>query len=46
MDFYAPQVKWIKQQKNIEKKLFDELVTKATKEYGLQYIKTMYSDCS
>jgi len=42
MDFYAPQVKWIKQQKKIENKLFDELVTKATKQYGSWEYKLNY----
>jgi len=43
MDFYAPQVMWIKQQKKIEKKLFDELLTNArgtcSWEYKLNYIE-------
>jgi len=42
MDFYAPNVKWIKKQKKIEKKLFDELVENAIKEYGTWEYKLNY----
>ena len=31
MDFYAPDVKWIRNQKNIETKLFNELIVSHTK---------------
>ncbi len=45
MDFYAPNVKWIKKQKTIEKKLFDELVENAIKEcsweYKLNYVENL-----
>jgi len=33
MDFYAPDVKWIRNQKNIETKLFNELIVSHTKKY-------------
>jgi len=42
MDFYAPDVKWIKSQKKLEKKLFNELVTNAIKEYGSWEYKLNY----
>ncbi len=42
MDFYAPNVKWVKKQKKIEKKLFDELVRNAVKEYGTWEYKLNY----
>ena len=34
MDCYVSEVKFIRNQKKIEKKLFDELVINAVKEYG------------
>jgi hypothetical protein len=42
MDFYAPDLKLIKRQKQLEKKLFNELVTNATKEYGTWEYKLNY----
>ena len=36
MDFYAPDVKWIRNQKNIETKLFNELIVSHTKKYDHQ----------
>ena len=42
MDFYAPDVKSIRKQKKIEKKLFDELVENAIKEYGTWEYKLNY----
>tara|TARA_R110000824_G_scaffold6269_1_gene29035 strand:- start:51 stop:533 length:483 start_codon:yes stop_codon:yes gene_type:complete len=42
MDFYGQEIMWVKKQKKIENKLFHELVTNATKQYGTWEYKLNY----
>ena len=42
MDFYGKEIMWVKKQKKIEEKLFDELVKNAIKEYGTWEYKLNY----
>ena len=48
MDFYAPNVKWIKKQKQIENKLFNELLENAIKDnmrdYKLNWIENLLTN--